>query len=113
MGEGRRFGVLGGLGVMGVGGRHGEQFAGTGDVAGAPAIGKEAPGSSPGQAPWRMRWNPEGSTWMRKRRMNSGIGRVMVLYRSHPWARVSFHLKVTFLSLREIRRLLAMAIRLV
>ena len=42
LGEGRRFGVLGGVGVLGLGGRHGEQFAGTDDVAGAPAIGKEA-----------------------------------------------------------------------
>ncbi len=41
LGEGRRFGVIGGVGVVGLGGRHGEQFAGTGDVAGAPAIGKE------------------------------------------------------------------------
>ncbi len=34
LGEDRRFGVLGGLGVVGLGGRHGEQLAGTGDVAG-------------------------------------------------------------------------------
>ncbi len=36
LGEGRRFGVIG------LGGRHGEQFAGTGDVAGARAVGEEA-----------------------------------------------------------------------
>ncbi len=41
LGEGRRFRVIGGLGVIGLGGRHGEQLAGTGDVSSAPAIGKE------------------------------------------------------------------------
>ncbi len=41
LGEDRRFGVIGGVGVVGLGGRHGEQFAGTGDVAGAAAVGKE------------------------------------------------------------------------
>ena len=31
---------------------------------------------------WRMRTNPEGSTWSRKRRMNSTASRVMVLVRA-------------------------------
>ncbi len=48
---------------------------------------------------------------MRKRRMNSGIGRAMVLYLSRPWARVSFHLKVTPSSSRVMRRLFEMATR--
>ncbi len=41
LGEGRRFGVIGAVGVVGLGGRHGEQFAGTGDVAGAAAVGEQ------------------------------------------------------------------------
>ncbi len=40
--EDRRFRVIGGVGVIGLGGRHAEQFAGQGDVAGAPAIGKQS-----------------------------------------------------------------------
>ncbi len=53
LGEGRWFRVIGGLGVMGLGGRHGEQFAGTGDVAGAPAIGKEAVVSDAVESRWQ------------------------------------------------------------
>ncbi len=41
LGKGRRFRVIGGLGVIGLGGRHAEQLADTGEVFGAPAIGKE------------------------------------------------------------------------
>ncbi len=37
----RRFLVLGGVGVMGLGGRHGEQLAGTVDVAGVPTVSRE------------------------------------------------------------------------
>jgi hypothetical protein len=39
--EGRRFGVLGGLGVIGLGGRHAEQLAGTVDVAGVLTVSQD------------------------------------------------------------------------
>ena len=31
---------------------------------------------------WRMRWKPEGSTWVRKRRMNSPVGSLITFIRS-------------------------------
>ncbi len=53
LGEGRRFRVIGGLGVIGLGGRHAEQLAGTGDVASAPAIGEEAVVSDAVESQWQ------------------------------------------------------------
>ena len=62
-----------GLGRLGLfrAGRSGEQLAGAGDVLGALAAGE--------QAIVRMRWKPAGSTWIRKRRMNSWVGSVISL----------------------------------
>ncbi len=68
--------ALGGLGLRR---DDAKQRAGAGDVLGTAAVGEQSPGSSPGQAPWRMRWKPDGSTCIRKRRMNSWVGSVMVL----------------------------------
>ncbi len=65
----------------------GEQLACAREVLDASAVGEEAPGSGPGQAACRMRWKPVGRTWMRKRRMNSAIGRAMVLCGSPSLAR--------------------------
>jgi hypothetical protein len=36
------------------------------------------------ESEWRMRWKPLGRTCIRKRRMNSWVGSVMVLYRPGP-----------------------------
>ncbi len=51
--------VFGGFGLWRDGAK---QLAGPGDVGDAPAVSEQAPGSGPGQAPCRMRWNPDGST---------------------------------------------------
>src|SRR6202163_2821719 len=57
----------------------GEQLTRTCDVIGARAFGE--------RPQWRMRWKPLGSTWMRKRRMNSSTASVMIFRRSRRLAR--------------------------
>ena len=47
------------------------------DTGASVAVGQDAPGSSPGQAPCRILMKPLGRTCWRKRRMNSSAGRVV------------------------------------
>jgi hypothetical protein len=73
--------LIGGSLVLGTGGGAWgfQKLASLRQALVALAAGEEAPGSGPGQATWRMRWKPLGRTWMRKRRMNSGVPSVMVV----------------------------------
>ena len=101
----RGFGGVGAVGV-GRGGARGQQLADAGDVGGAVAIGEEAVVSD------AVEW-PLGSTWMRKRRMNSWALSVMSLVAAGPVDPVVLDPEGDGMVRRpaRIRRLLAMATR--
>src|SRR6516162_4647239 len=77
--------ICGGTGGRGFRFCSGEQLTRADDVVGASVFGEQAVDAV----------QAFGSTWMRKRRMNSSVSSVMRWYRSRPSTRSSFHLKLT------------------
>ena len=81
----------------------GEQIAGFCDVLGTGAVGE--------QAVVRMRWKPRGSTWTRKRRMNSVCGERHDFVPLAAFDAIVFVFEATPAPSNAISRLLAMAMR--